>query len=215
MRLQMYKISTLVLNLLCLNSSNATSINTGCIFPKNPLEAKVLASGKLVHSLWTGKLYFIRQRNWNVNFSKIEVADDCDNNIKRQAGKSFLYFNSNENRSEQLTIDSNIIPFDSLHAKATILKFAKINNFVGEINPSWQFCEADNECIQVKNQCGNTIGINKDFSLNYFEFLKSKKIANECSKSKSVKNEIGKPECIDNFCNEPDVKVRTFFGFTL
>jgi hypothetical protein len=212
----MYKLGILTLIFLYASISIATSGFEDCIFPKQPLNANILASGKLVRSLWSGKLYFKTQRDWNLNSSQLVVAPVCDSSIKWEAGKSFLYFTSHLGDSRQLTFDSNIIPINSSESKEVILKFASSNNFIGEINPSWQYCESDNECVQVENQCGKSIGVNKNFKVNYLEFLKSKKFKRECSNASSSQNEKSEnPKCIDNFCNEPDVKIRTVFGFTL
>lgn len=83
-------------------------------------------------------------------------------------------------------------------SRGTIEKFSS-KDFVGEINPSWQFCEDDLECVQLKNQCGNLIGVNKKHKKDYLFFLKTKKAKLDCLKAGDTK--IGISKCVENFCS--------------
>lgn len=83
-----------------------------------------------------------------------------------------------------------------------IEKLSSKKDFIGDANPSWQFCRSDNECTQSKNQCGKPIGVNKKYESVYIDFLKAKKIKTECSKESS--DQTGKSavsKCVENFCS--------------
>jgi hypothetical protein len=93
-----------------------------------------------------------------------------------------------------------LIPLNA--AKDIIEKLATRKDFYGEINPSWQFCESDNVCVQSKNQCGKPIGVNKKYQNQNLDFLKLKLIKTDCTKlAEDKKIKPNQSKCMENFCS--------------
>jgi hypothetical protein len=77
------------------------------------------------------------------------------------------------------------------------------NDFNGVINPAWQYCESDAECVDSENQCKERVGVNKTYLKQYSDYLKlkfkSKRKLKECSAKKEIENI--KSTCVDSFCS--------------
>jgi hypothetical protein len=82
-------------------------------------------------------------------------------------------------------------------SKEYMEKLSSLTNFSGEINPAWQFCEKDDECVTSKNKCNIKIGVNRKYESTYLDFLKESNRKWDCSK-KNEKQIAGK--CINSFC---------------
>lgn len=174
----------------------------------NPIMAKTLAVGNLTEDL-QGEKFFNGVKGWTLFPKQFHLRKRSD---ERQSlfrfgdiGERYLFYSLN-NTSENGVLDDfayfNLLPLKSFKAKELIRKLASRKVFVGEINPSWQFCEADSECVQSKNQCGEFIGVNKEYQKDYLGFLNSKKVKTDCSKSITsglIKSKESK--CVENFCS--------------
>lgn len=188
------------------------------IFSPRPEVSKTLASGVLVRD-WSGNQIFITERRWTKSPSQINMDKVYGENYgpadRGVSGRKYLLYSPDETKPDGKLVSSSveIVELNSTEAKDIIIKLASKSDFVGEINPSWQFCESDNECMQTKNQCGELIGISKNYEKDYLGFLKSKVRLIDCSKIKSNKNDMNGMKCIDHFCSEPEIKVLTIFGF--
>jgi hypothetical protein len=175
---------------------------------KDPTTADTLVVGTLKENK-EGEQYLITEKGWTVYPAKINIPLKRFSRavIRKQgtAGEKQLYYSVgtiNTKGELDSTGYEGVIPLNTVKAKEIINKLANKKDFVGEINPSWQFCESDIECVQSKNLCGKSIGVNKKYQKNYLDFLKLKKIKTECSKDLSVQIEkIGEPKCVENFCS--------------
>ena len=204
------KILTGLSFLLLLSNADAYKILQEYLdLDNDPSTAKTLATGKITENIW-GTQFFVGERGWTFFPTRFEVKKiyipNEDSSTKRGiVGESYLFYSIEKtNINGELNSSSYIglITLKSLKAKEVITKLASKKDFVGEINPSWQFCESDKECIQSKKQCGKPIGVNKNYQKDYLDFLKTKKIKIECSKNNSV--QTGKPsisKCVENFCS--------------
>lgn len=187
------------------------------VFAPLPETAKTMATGILTRNL-SGNHVFVTERKWTYSPPRIKmelVYDELEPPVNPgNAGERYLLYSQEEVKTGGNLHGSKvqIIPLNSAEAKEAILKYADRKEFIGDINPSWQFCETDNDCVQSRNQCGSLIGINKNYQKNYSAFLKTRNF--DCSKETS--DQIGKtyvPKCRESFCMEPPIRVRTFFGF--
>jgi hypothetical protein len=210
MELYMSKKIKIVLYVLFLLSS---SLNAKVPFKhlnldKDPTTAKTLAIVILTAET-EGRVYFTGFKGWTFYPSKYDISNwDAEKQIQvhfGNVGEKYVFY-SLEKTNEKGELDkhaySNLISIKSKKAKEVISKLASRQDFIGEINPSWQFCEADSECVKSKNQCNGLIGLNIKYQKNYLDFLKTKPVKTDCTKMAEDKK--GKPnqsKCTDNFCS--------------
>jgi hypothetical protein len=169
-------------------------------------KGKTIAIGKVVEEK-DGSRYFLMRKQWTLSPVKLflPVVHARGRAIKRgELGATHLLSAVDETnaKGELGSGMYEVISIKQEFVKKAIYKLAYKKDFVGEINPSWQFCESDNECILSKNQCGKLIGVNKKYQQDYLDFLKTKIVKNDCSKE--VPTQSGKSneiKCIENFCS--------------
>ena len=109
----------------------------------------------------------------------------CGNNhyLKREEipNKYYLYLGTT---SIQYTI-----PIEK--AKALIMKLKNVDTRKN-INPSWQFCESDNQCVKAGSKC--SISLNKDYVSQFNTLLKTVNDTH-CNANKIVTS-----KCVEWFC---------------
>lgn len=168
--------------------------------------AKTSASGRIVEDE-SGKRFFIFQKRWTLAPVKIYLPDEYYPYAALKSLKvgnlkdTYLFLALNKTDANGILKPGNtkLLPISSPLAKNVIKKLVMKKDFIGEINPSWQFCETDLECVQAKNQCGNLIGVNTEYEKDYLNFIKFKKLKVDCSKSEISKASASK--CLENFCS--------------
>jgi hypothetical protein len=168
---------------------------------------KTIIIGKVIEEK-DGKRYFVTRKKWTLGPDKIRLHDQVTDRlafVKRgKLGETNIYASVNETNSNGILKNgmSEVVPATYEKAQMAIEKLALRNDFIGEINPSWEFCESDGECIKINNRCGNPIAVNKKYQKNYLDFLKSKKIKFECSQMQKTRTESKDvPKCIENYCS--------------
>lgn len=166
----------------------------------DPSSAPVALVGKLNGTQY--RIFLKVVKNWTQNQNEVNVGagTDCDySNLK--FGKMYLLL---AEKSFNMEGANKVSPCDSLlfelsdETDSIIKNLSPKKYFYGEINPSWQFCKRDNECLQVKNKCGNYIGVNKKYKDTYLDFLKTTTKKFDCSKRTPT---ASVSKCIDNFCS--------------
>lgn len=100
---------------------------------------------------------------------------------------------------------TELISLDSIHDKMGIY------NFTGDVNPSWQFCETNDQCAKAENKCGKLkVGINKKYVNDYLKHLKEVKslighyeFINICREDdkETTKEKVIESKCVENFCS--------------
>lgn len=173
----------------------------------NPTTSGTLSIGKILEDK-DGQKYFTGLRGWTnypVNHYVRPIMPRSQGDAKnyRYIGEiCFLYAQEKTDNHGILNSDSyyKVMSVNSEKAKKLITKLADRQEFVGEINPSWQFCESDNECMRSKNMCGSLIGVNKKYEKHYLDFLKTNKLKLDCSKE-STKTKTAESKCVENFCS--------------
>jgi hypothetical protein len=183
----------------------ASSLSPDYIRLRNdPTLGNLIVIGKIIEV--NGAQLLIPERAWTdypENILLHELIDIYDArkgwNKQGVAGEKYLYFMLNRSSIKNVLRGQHFLVWIK-NARPDIEKLAKKKDFVGEINPSWQFCESDNECVQSKNQCGKPIGVNKKYQKKYLDFLKTKKIKTECSKEAQA-SKSGESKCGENFCS--------------
>lgn len=209
----MYKISLVILSFLLISNVNATakSLSFERLYRDPVTFANVVVVGKLIEDS-SGRQFIIPERGWTAYPERINIPPKFDidrqnENKKGIVGKKYLLYMTKEARYEEVQSKDQYKFIGHLviellqDAKATIEKFSEKKDFVGEINPSWQFCESDKECVQAKNQCGKLIAVNKKYQKDYLNFLKTNKIKVDCSKEIQTQASCNKEsKCIDFFC---------------
>ncbi|MFA6236245.1 MAG: hypothetical protein WC635_02870 [Bacteriovorax sp.] len=163
---------------------------------------KTIAAGQVIDEK-DGKRYFVTQKTWFEAPAKIEIPTIYRHMVKYKPGKpgvTNLFVALQETINGKVNYNAfEVRPINDQYAKDAIEKLASRNTFSGSVNPSWQFCEADRECIIKNNQCGYPIAVNKKYQKNYLDFLKTIKTKTDCTKVslKALKSEV---KCIENFC---------------
>lgn len=155
-----------------------------------------------------GKQYLLIERGWTLYPEKIYVPSTVNFDKLREGykkmgvtGQKYFLYMSKEAEDKEKYIGPMVLNLLK-DSKLTIEKFAKKRDFTGIINPSWQFCESDIECVKSKNQCGKQIGINKKYEKDYLSFLKQKKYKTDCSKSVTAELATSNDtKCVENFCS--------------
>lgn len=181
------------------------------IFPPNPKLAKSLAVGTLVKR-WPGKFAFITERNWGGVPSEMQVNNVCGKGLENNIGEKFLLFSMYDRSTSQLVFDDELLPLTSPESAELINVFAKKTNFDGKMNPSWQFCKSDDDCVHVLDHCKEKVGINKKYREIFSSNLKNLS-PNTICKTEFKKSNLESLKCMDSFCSVPSVKVRTFWGY--
>lgn len=183
------------------------------IFPLDPKLAKSLAVGTLVKR-WPGKFAFITERNWGGVPSEIQVENVCNNGIEKRIGEKFLLFSKHDRSKSPSVLGDELMPLNSPESTELINTFATKTNFAGELNPSWQFCKFDSDCVHVLNHCEEKVGINKKYLEKFTSNLRKISPSTVCKTDLKKSNiDAPHPQCVDNFCSKPSVKVRTFWGY--
>jgi hypothetical protein len=181
------------------SQSSATFFNTKEL-AKDPTKAKAIYVGVVNEK--NGNIFLNVERNWTaapliaVNVGSTQNPCPHENylpNIK------YLFYALNDYQAFVKKSSWIFIMEPLKGSKSTIEKFSSRKYFVGEINPSWQFCESDSDCVQSKNLCRKTIGINKKYEKDYLNFLKNKKAITNCSEVEKAKPSVTR--CVENFCS--------------
>lgn len=171
-------------------------------FIHNLTAAQTIAVG----TMWednSDKQFMLLERGWTKYPTRVDVDYEFygpDEGMQKAGikGMKYIFFSVNKTDNKG-NLKPGLSTVRSLRASEEIItKLAGIKKFFGEINPSWQFCEYDNECMLSKNQCGNTIGVNKKYEKDYLSFLKTKKGKIDCSKVEMPKSRTLK--CVGSFC---------------
>lgn len=164
---------------------------------QHPENAPVAIVGKIVES--KGYYSLVLVKNWSEGIEKIKLSagKSCDPSGLK-IGANYILLAKGTSREMPYANSCTSILIELSESREVIKKLTK-KNFVGEINPSWQFCEANTECIRSKNECGNLIGVNQKYLKNYLSFLRIKKKKTECSNSVSEVSNISR--CVESFCN--------------
>lgn len=185
-------------------SAHSTSVNIkkeeAYYFLSN---AKTIAYGKLCEDK-DGDRYLALENGWTLYPQKVYLPLDADEMYTVVTkpgvlGVKYLFFSAAETNINRKMKHEAIYYKPLREGKNLITRLAFNKDFDGEINPSWQFCESDNECSHTKNICGNPIAVNKKYKKNYLDFLKTKKGKVDCSKTIKVKSIVSR--CVENFCN--------------
>lgn len=178
------------------------------IYTADPSQAKTIAVGTLVKN-WSGKLFFVTERSWSHFPAELEIHPVCNGKISAQAGDKFLYYSLQPEQVLNFADDDSLLSLDSSEAKEVLKKFSK-HQIPKQTNPAWQFCDVDEDCIKVYDQCQNPARINKAFEKEFSNFSLSQK--GLCTKTnKDIDSDS--LECLDHFCSKSPVRIRTIFGY--
>lgn len=118
---------------------------------------------------------------------------------KGKAGLSYILYSENATSTNgDLNENSYIklIELDSVEAKKIILSLLDKELQEGKINPSWQYCEKDDDCLKVIDRCGGAVSISEPFLLWY---NKAQMKSNKCYSSNQHSNKLVS-KCIRRFC---------------
>ncbi|MFA6236243.1 MAG: hypothetical protein WC635_02860 [Bacteriovorax sp.] len=185
------------------NSISAFAIDYSSPIKYDLSNAKIIAIGKLELDE-SGKEILVIKKQWTLSPQIVRMPERIkvvDIPKLSKIGEVYIYAALNEtNKNGELKIGyTRLVNLNTDQAKIIFERLAKRNDFVGEVNPSWQFCEADSECTIQHNRCGNSIAVNKKYQKNYLDFIKTIKTKTDCTKVASeTKSEI---KCIENFCS--------------
>lgn len=158
--------------------------------------ADVVVVGKIFEDA-NGMQFLIPEKRWTKSPNEIYLPEAIDLNDLREGrkkkgitGEKYLLYMSIFTNGKVIELLKN--------SRNTIDKFAEKKYYWNSVNPSWQFCEADKECVRTKNLCQNIIGINKKYLKAYKAYLKAKKKKIDCSEE--VKTKTSASKCVENFC---------------
>ncbi|MGZ3789442.1 MAG: hypothetical protein ACXVLQ_13015 [Bacteriovorax sp.] len=195
-----------ILSFVLIPNSRATDIIRSEL-DSDLTKGKTIAIGKIIEEK-DGSRYFIMQKQWTLSPSKLFLPKVSwfRGKLINQGEPGVTHFLSalgeTNSKGELGRGIYKVISVNDDFVKIAIKKLANKKDFVGEINPSWQYCESDIECIQSKNWCGRLIGVNKKYQKDYMDFLKSKLKKADCSKDVPIQaGKAADSKCVENFCS--------------
>lgn len=167
---------------------------------KDVANGKTIAIGK-VNEDSRGDRYFVTTRRWTYAPDKIFLEKTYIGGKSHKQGVlgEFYILTAINQTSPNGFLQPGvykIIPLNTDVAKKLILKLSNVSEVVEEINPSWQFCSKDAECVKLN--CKKQVNINLNFK---DSFLNLNKNRNEvlCKKDQVI---TVQSHCKENFCSD-------------
>lgn len=141
-----------------------------------------------------GELFFKIKKHWTAHRSSYEIDQESICSTPPIAGKSYLYLSAN---SLDEKIDSIKGVFYEISKAGSLIK--KLENkviFDNKINPSFQYCETDSQCVGMKNECNELHVINIKYENK--PLITTRPKSQSCAKFFRLKGDLF--TCLNNFC---------------
>lgn len=187
------------------NTANPCTVIKRQSIEKGIADAQLIVIGKVERRKEGNKeVKFLRVlKKWTPALDEIKLkepaAGGCDTPAVLE-GKVYLFVNAFPVRNSSENIEgisessSYYIRISSADLYMNKLAEMKLANM--QINPAYEYCLYDNECISVSSTCNTTDNINIKFQASYLNFLKEKNDGKTCDIT-NVKTEA---VCINFFC---------------
>lgn len=201
---------------LYFENSFACKINMhdACVIENNPLEANLIVIGTVetINSPSDPynskeKKFFNVEKQWTNSLSSLKFLSGYINRcetLRAEDKKKYLLLNKysvNSEADNSTGIKNSkgiLISLDK--AESYIDKLAIIKTIPNnQSNPSWEYCKEDQHCVETKNVCGDTVGVNKKYRVNYEHFVKDFNGEKKCDTLKGLTSNA-KLKCISYFC---------------
>lgn len=170
---------------------------------KDPALARTAIIGSFESTKEKGKFNFKTKRAWSKSDSitAIDMNGSCSQAFKPDTTYLLLSFNDVDflnKRGIGVTICDSIL-VELSKGKELVEKLESIKPKTEHVaNPTWQYCQADKDCILINSPCDNTEAINIKYKKSYELWKAVVTPKMNCSPTNKKSSEAAK--CISNLC---------------
>lgn len=171
----------------------------------DPASASGIYAGTVVEGLIRNK--FEIDKEWTKRFPNFKLegtSELCDGPPDYPVGTKYLVLLVHGLKLENFDTANfnNSLIINLKDAQPFIDKLANLKMPKNSINPSWQYCTQDSQCVLEKGICGEEIGINAKYLTSWKSFILNSEKSKFCFIKKFTNRQKNAHKCINNFCGE-------------